>query len=132
YYMTFKYFRSASTVFVVQDLFFTIFEFYVFYAQFRAAVQQHKKNPTQRAVQWLFLTAIVLAIAYDILFENGLNRGNFQDIALIQDVFLLVVSGLYFYDLFTNRRKDDYRKDPSFWVMSGLLICMTCILPFSL
>ena len=90
-----------------------------------SVIPGNKETPLLRNVYWIFL----LPILY-FLFRNDLTTQNNQAFS-ISNLGLTFLCIKYYYRLFKNLPQINLKKEPSFWIVTGVFIGMSLHIPVS-
>ena len=90
-----------------------------------SVIPGNKETPFLRNVYWIFL----LPILY-FLFRNDLTTQNNQAFS-ISNLGLTFLCIKYYYRLFKNLPQINLKKEPSFWIVTGVFIGMSLHIPVS-
>lgn len=101
--------------FVYHYSFLTFFIYGVLHSTFR-----------RRLLLVMYIIGLIIVVSIVV---NTLFNGQSFWIHTITNYILALFTLIYFYDLFEGAPKKSLSKEPSFWVISGLLVCLTLTIP---
>jgi hypothetical protein len=86
------------------------------------------KNKTAKRIIWGTIVAYMIAAVVNILFIQGKNvlHTVTYSLGLLLIVFFCIY---YFFELFRHARAVDLKRNPAFWICSGLLFYCCCGFP---
>lgn len=83
----------------------------------------------KKKMNWIIFFFIVLTGTNQVI---SLKVENFQSVTYAMGSMLIVIYSIfYFYELFNLPEFVDLLREPSFWIVSGLLFYYTCTYPFT-
>lgn len=81
----------------------------------------------------LSFIAFFLQMAFsDQNFYRRISNETQAKVYTVEGAILLLICFFYFIELFTKTRTVELKKEPTFWVSTGLLFFLTCTLPYSI
>ena len=89
-----------------------VFYAYIFESQFR--------NKAFKKAAIRFMLFYPLLVLLNLLFVQGFK--NFHSYTMVVgNIFMVIFCGLYFYELLLNPLEGELRRDPMFWISTGIL-----------
>jgi len=117
---------TSRTIIASSENVFMLFEFIVC----NYFILQHLSSSRRRmAVKVNALIYFGFLLWVGITHHKNIYRNTFF---VFEDIFLVLPSLLYFYELFVNVRPEPLKNQPSFWVITGILFLNACSIPMLL
>ena len=125
--------KESSRILNLSNGLIYIIEFFVYSFFFFFVLKYKSSKKTLILLLLLFCLASAYYLGVGFSQQNNLyirKLSNF--LAALEYLFLVIISLLYYFELFTLEPKDDLLKKPSFWVTSGIFIMALLSLPYIL
>lgn len=114
------------------DYLLTVFELVTFIVFFQSEINNKKSKKILLYTTFLYCIYFLLELFFDLEFPGSISDNTQSRVYTVEAIVLLSGCGFYFIDLFKNIPFNSIKKEPSFWVATGLLFFLACTLPYSL
>jgi hypothetical protein len=114
------------------DYLLTIIELLTFIIFFRSEIKNNRVKNILLLLGSLFCVYFLIELILDSKFPLSVSDNTQSRVYTIEAIVLLGGCSFYFIEIFRNFPFKNIKREPSFWVTTGLLFFLSCTLPYSL
>jgi hypothetical protein len=114
------------------DYLLTIMELFTFIIFFHSEIKSNKAKNILLLFSSLFCVYFLIELILDSKFPVSVSDNTQSRVYTIEAIILLGGCSSYFIGVFRNFPFKNIKREPSFWVATGLLFFFSCTLPYSL
>lgn len=114
------------------DYILTLIELLTFIVFFHTEIGNKKSKKIILYTTFLYCLYFLVELFFDSEFPTSVSDNTQSRVYTIEAIVLMGSCCFYFFELFKNFPFKNIKKEPSFWIATGLLFFLACTLPYSL